>query len=108
MKLRPQRRGADHRRVNLALRWHDAAPSLANWVARDFGEATEINIRHAVSDPRSHSGLLGFTVFPATGSSIAGRPLLQHVWERRQCAKNLDAIIIATDDMRIAAAAFAW
>src|SRR5262249_32113996 len=40
--------------------------------------------------------------------SIAGKPLLQHVWERCLRAKNLDAVIIATDDMRIASAAFDW
>lgn len=39
---------------------------------------------------------------------IAGKPLLQHVWERCQRAKHLAAVIIATDDMRIAEAAFAW
>lgn len=39
---------------------------------------------------------------------IAGKPLLQHVWERCRRAKRLDSLIIATDDMRIARAAFAW
>jgi len=39
---------------------------------------------------------------------IAGKPLLQRVWERCRQAKNLDSIIIATDDMRIAEAAFDW
>ena len=39
---------------------------------------------------------------------IAGKPLLQHVWERCRRAKKLDHVIIATDDMRIAEAAFAW
>ena len=39
---------------------------------------------------------------------IAGKPLLQHVWERCRRARRLDALIIATDDMRIARAAFAW
>ena len=39
---------------------------------------------------------------------IAGKPLLQRVWERCRHAKNLDAVIIATDDMRIAEAAFDW
>ncbi len=34
--------------------------------------------------------------------------MLQHVWERCQRASCLDSIIIATDDMRIAEAAFAW
>jgi 3-deoxy-manno-octulosonate cytidylyltransferase (CMP-KDO synthetase) len=39
---------------------------------------------------------------------IAGKPLLQHVWERCRRARRLDAIVIATDDMRIASAAFDW
>ncbi len=39
---------------------------------------------------------------------IAGKPLLQHVWERCQRARTLDAVIVATDDMRIAEAAFGW
>jgi len=39
---------------------------------------------------------------------IAGKPLLRHVWERCCRAKKLDSVIIATDDMRIAAAAFDW
>ena len=39
---------------------------------------------------------------------IAGKPLLQRVWEQSRRAKNLDLVIIATDDMRIAESAFAW
>src|SRR5262249_30416923 len=39
---------------------------------------------------------------------IAGKPLLRRVWERCRQAKNLDSVIIATDDMRIAEAAFDW
>jgi len=39
---------------------------------------------------------------------IAGKPLLKHVWERCLSAKNLDLVVIATDDMRIASAAFEW
>jgi len=39
---------------------------------------------------------------------IAGKPLLRHVWERCRRAKKLDSVIIATDDMRIANAAFGW
>jgi 3-deoxy-manno-octulosonate cytidylyltransferase (CMP-KDO synthetase) len=39
---------------------------------------------------------------------IAGRPLLQRVLEQCRQAKNLDAVIVATDDMRIAEAAFDW
>lgn len=39
---------------------------------------------------------------------IAGKPLLQHVWERCRETSRLDAVIVATDDMRIAEAAFAF
>src|SRR5262247_2391070 len=39
---------------------------------------------------------------------IAGKPLLQRVWEGCRQAKNLDTLIVATDDMRIAEAAFNW
>jgi 3-deoxy-manno-octulosonate cytidylyltransferase (CMP-KDO synthetase) len=40
--------------------------------------------------------------------SIAGKALLKHVWERCIRAKSLDLVVIATDDMRIASAAFEW
>ncbi|MBA2622742.1 MAG: 3-deoxy-manno-octulosonate cytidylyltransferase [Chthoniobacterales bacterium] len=51
----------------------------------------------------------GSTRFPGKPlHQIAGKPLLQHVWERCLCATKLDAVIVATDDMRIAEAAFAW
>src|SRR5438128_7996037 len=39
---------------------------------------------------------------------IEGTPLLRHVWERCRRARKIDSTIIATDDMRIAEAAFAW
>jgi 3-deoxy-manno-octulosonate cytidylyltransferase (CMP-KDO synthetase) len=39
---------------------------------------------------------------------IAGQPLLKHVWERCLRAKSLDLVVVATDDMRIASAAFSW
>src|SRR2546430_55726 len=34
--------------------------------------------------------------------------LLQHVWERCRRARKIQSTIIATDDMRIAHAAFKW
>ena len=34
--------------------------------------------------------------------------MLRHVWERCRCARKLDSVIIATDDMRVANAAFEW
>jgi 3-deoxy-manno-octulosonate cytidylyltransferase (CMP-KDO synthetase) len=39
---------------------------------------------------------------------IAGKPLLKHVVDRCLRAKHLDSVIVATDDMRIAEAAFNW
>ena len=40
--------------------------------------------------------------------AIAGKPLIQHVWERcRQCSM-LDEIVVATDDARIMEAVFAF
>jgi len=51
----------------------------------------------------------GSTRFPGKPLHlIAGKPLIQHVWERCGEAKKLDEIVIATDDMRIAEAAFAF
>ena len=37
---------------------------------------------------------------------LRGKPLVQHVWERACRAKSVDRVIVATDDMRIAQAAF--
>src|SRR6266511_6472491 len=39
---------------------------------------------------------------------IAGKPLLRRVWEQSMRARKLSSVIIATDDMRIAKAAFDW
>jgi 3-deoxy-manno-octulosonate cytidylyltransferase (CMP-KDO synthetase) len=51
----------------------------------------------------------GSTRFPGKPlHKIAGKPLLRHVWERCRRAKSLDSVIIATDDMRVANAAFDW
>ena len=51
----------------------------------------------------------GSTRFPGKPLHlVAGRPLLQHVWERCRRARVLDSVVIATDDMRIAEAAFDW
>lgn len=51
----------------------------------------------------------GSTRFPGKAlHPIAGKPLLQHVWERCRQARTLEKVIIATDDMRIAEAAFDW
>ncbi|MEM7013815.1 MAG: 3-deoxy-manno-octulosonate cytidylyltransferase [Verrucomicrobiota bacterium] len=48
----------------------------------------------------------GSTRFPGKPlHSIAGKPLVQHVWERCQECERLDHVVIATDDDRIADAA---
>ena len=39
---------------------------------------------------------------------IAGTPLLRRVWERALKANELALVVIATDDMRVAEAAFSW
>ena len=50
----------------------------------------------------------GSTRFPGKPlHMIAGKPLIQHVWERCNEAGCFDRIIIATDDMRIAEAGLA-
>ena len=47
------------------------------------------------------------TRFPGKSlHGIAGKPLIQHVWERCVEAGCFDRIVIATDDMRIAEAGF--
>jgi 3-deoxy-manno-octulosonate cytidylyltransferase (CMP-KDO synthetase) len=51
----------------------------------------------------------GSTRFPGKAlHEIAGQPLLRRVWDRCRQAKRLDRLIIATDDFRIAEAAFEW
>jgi 3-deoxy-manno-octulosonate cytidylyltransferase (CMP-KDO synthetase) len=51
----------------------------------------------------------GSTRFPGKPLHlIDGKPLLKHVWEHCLRAKNLDLVVVATDDMRIASAAFDW
>jgi 3-deoxy-manno-octulosonate cytidylyltransferase (CMP-KDO synthetase) len=51
----------------------------------------------------------GSTRFPGKPLHlIGGKPLLQRVWERCRQARKLALVVIATDDMRIAHAAFDW
>ena len=48
----------------------------------------------------------GSTRFPGKPlEPIAGQPLIQHVWQRCRGARQLDGVIVATDDRRIAKAA---
>src|SRR5579862_2808191 len=41
-------------------------------------------------------------------ATIAGKPMLQHVWERASQARYLTTVVIATDDERIHEAARAF
>ena len=74
------------------------------------------NLFHCVSETASSHHIIG--ILPARWGStrfpgkplhrIAGKPLIQHVWERCQGAKLLSQIIVATDDQRIADAVIAF
>jgi len=51
----------------------------------------------------------GSTRFPGKPlTPIAGKPMIQHVWERTRASKTVDDVVVATDDERIrdACAAF--
>lgn len=49
------------------------------------------------------------TRFPGKPLALLhGKPLIQHVWERAQRAQRVGRVIVATDDMRIAEAAFGF
>lgn len=51
----------------------------------------------------------GSTRFPGKPLHLlAGKPLVQHVWERARQCRHVDEVIIATDDGRIAEAAEAF
>lgn len=51
----------------------------------------------------------GSTRFPGKPLHLlAGRPLIRHVWERCAKVRGVERVIIATDDMRIARAAFGF
>ena len=51
----------------------------------------------------------GSTRFPGKPLHlIAGKPLIQHVWERCQACTRLDEVIVATDDERIREAVIAF
>ena len=51
----------------------------------------------------------GSTRFPGKPlAPIAGKPMIQHVWERTRLAKHDDAVAIATDDERIRDACLAF
>ncbi len=51
----------------------------------------------------------GSTRFPGKPlHRIAGKPLIQHVWERCRECQSLDEIVVATDDARIAEAVEAF
>ena len=51
----------------------------------------------------------GSTRFPGKPlTPIAGKPMIQHVWERTCRARRVDAVVVATDDARIQAACEAF
>ena len=51
----------------------------------------------------------GSTRFPGKSlATISGKSMIQRVWERCLAASKLDGVIVATDDIRIAEAAFGF
>jgi len=63
--------------------------------------------------PRAVLGVIparyGASRFPGKPlASLWGKPLLQHVWERAIRIEGLDALVVATDDTRIADAALGF
>jgi 3-deoxy-manno-octulosonate cytidylyltransferase (CMP-KDO synthetase) len=85
----------------------------------ETGSCPPDRARHTLAQPQAgvpHSrlqfhviGVLparwGSTRFPGKPLHlIAGKPLIQHVWERCQACRLLDEIVVATDDERILAA----
>jgi 3-deoxy-manno-octulosonate cytidylyltransferase (CMP-KDO synthetase) len=51
----------------------------------------------------------GSTRFPGKPLHLlAGKPLIQHVWERCRAVPEVDRVIVATDDTRILEAAFSF
>ena len=47
-------------------------------------------------------------MIPARYKSIAGKPMIQHVWERAKQARSLEDVIVATDDERVFSAVRAF
>jgi 3-deoxy-manno-octulosonate cytidylyltransferase (CMP-KDO synthetase) len=81
----------------------NAAPSQANPPVTTL--ATTAKPRTLVAIPARW----GSTRFPGKPLHlIAGKPLVQHVWERCQECRAVDDIVIATDDERIVEAAAAF
>ncbi len=51
----------------------------------------------------------GSTRFPGKPlTPIAGKPMIQHVWERTRASKTVDDVVVATDDERIRDACVAF
>ena len=99
-------------RLALDIREHVAPQGLASSADRRL-KSCDSRARRLMNSHEKIVGIIparwGSTRFPGKPlHPIAGKPLLQHVWERCRRAKALNTVIIATDDMRIAEAAFAW
>ena len=71
--------------------------------ASDDSQPTSVEIVGAIPARYGSTRLPGKVLRP-----LAGRPMLQHVYERAQQAKGLSAVIVLTDDERVAAAVTAF
>ena len=101
-------------RRRLRIWWRLIVCNFPQTVLADTGELSVgcRNLFHFVSQIASNQHIIG--VLPARWGStrfpgkplhiIAGKTLIQHVWERCQSATMLSEILVATDDERIASA----
>ena len=91
-------------------------PPIARLRDGRLRKAHRLIARRSVSQPNSIKSQMSRTaiIIPARWGStrfpgkplhlLAGKPLVQHVWERCKKVRAADRIIVATDDMRIAEA----
>jgi len=102
--------------TGFAARVHTFAARITGFAdhVRTFAAPFSSSSRAQAANARGMSKVIG--ILPARWGStrfpgkplhpIAGKPLIWHAWKQACKAKTLDEVIVATDDMRIAEAAF--
>lgn len=123
MRLRPTIKDGNHRtygeflmtRESVLITQRPVKSSLCNGFFLTQGAFFSIRV-HKSDTPSAMSKTA--IIIPARWASsrlpgkplleLAGKPLVQHVWERCRKVREAEEVIIATDDMRIAEAAFAF
>src|SRR3990170_3259703 len=82
------------------------------------GDCGSIEPKTGPAENRSYTKMKALGVIPARYAStrlpgkplvaLAGKPMIEHVWERVRRAASLSGVVVATDDERIASAANAF